>query len=59
MSTRVEIIPDDDAKADPEVPKDVLEKLGPSHIMLSKSGHMMYIRASHWERIKHKFQVIQ
>jgi hypothetical protein len=30
--------------------------LGPHDVLMSKVGHMMYVRASNWERIKHKFQ---
>lgn len=58
-STRVEVVPDSDAEAHPAIPKDVLEMLGPDDILMSKVGHMMYIRASHWERIKHYFNVLQ
>jgi hypothetical protein len=50
---RVEVVPDDDAEADPRIPKDVLEALGPDAVL--SSFHMMYIRASNWERIKHSF----
>lgn len=52
-SIRVEVVPDDDAQADPRIPKDVLEALGPDTVLSGMS--MMYIRASNWERIKHKF----
>ena len=54
--TRVEIVPDNDAEADPRIPKNVLENLGPGSLLISKVGHMMYIRASHWEKIKHQFK---
>jgi hypothetical protein len=59
LGTRVEVVPDDDASADLRIPKKVLEMLGPNNIMMSKFGHMMYVRASHWERIKHHFDVVQ
>jgi hypothetical protein len=52
FGTRVEVVPDDDAEAHPDIPKDVLEELGPETVLMSRVGHMMYIRASHWERIK-------
>jgi hypothetical protein len=50
---RVVIVPDDNADADPRIPKDILDTLG-QHEILTNS-HMMYIRASQWERIKHRF----
>ena len=52
-SIRVEVVPDDDALADPRIPKDVLEALGPDTVLSGR--HMMYIRAANWEKIKHKF----
>lgn len=52
---RVEVVPDDDAKAHPDIPKDVLEALGLGTVLMSRVGHMMYIRASNWERIKDRF----
>lgn len=54
---RVEVVADDDAAADPRIPKDVLAKLGPDDVMISKVGHMMYIRQSQWDKIKHHFPV--
>lgn len=54
-STRVEIVPDDDAEAQPDIPKAVLAALGTDEVLMSKTGHMMYLRASLWERIKHRF----
>jgi hypothetical protein len=52
---RVEVVPDKDAEADPRIPKDVLEALRPGDVLMSKVGHMMYVRATTWERIKHRF----
>ena len=52
---RVEVIPDDDADADPRIPKDVLAALGPKDVLMSFA--MMYIRRSNWECIKHSFPV--
>lgn len=52
---RVEVVPDENRLADPAIPKSVLEKLGPDDVLVSKVGHMMYVRAAHWERIKHHF----
>ena len=49
---RVEIVPDDDAAADPRIPKDVLEKLGPHEVLMGLN--MMYVRAALWERMKHR-----
>jgi hypothetical protein len=57
--TRVEVVPDNDAEADPRIPKNVLELLGPHDVLMSKVGHMMYVRASNWERIKHNFPLMQ
>jgi hypothetical protein len=54
---RVEVVPDNDADADPRIPKDVLEALGPDTV-LSGLG-MMYIRASNWERVKDHFPLRQ
>jgi hypothetical protein len=47
---RVEVVPDDDAEADPRIPKDVLESLGPDTVLAGIN--MMYIRAGNWARIK-------
>jgi hypothetical protein len=51
--TRVEVVPDNDADADPRIPKDVLVALGPDAVLTN--GHMMYIRAAKWERVKYYF----
>lgn len=58
FGTRVEVIPDDNDSADPRIPKDVLEALGPDTVLMSPTGSMMYIRAANWERIKHRFPVL-
>jgi hypothetical protein len=55
FGTRVEVVPDDDAQAHPDIPKDVLEMLGPNDVLMSRVGHMMYVRAANWERIKGRF----
>ena len=55
FGTRVEIVPDDDAQAHPDIPKDVLASLGPDTVLMSRGGHMMYIRAANWQHIKHRF----
>lgn len=52
---RVEIVPDDDAQADPLIPRDILAALGPNDILMAKTGHMMYVRASRWAQIEHAF----
>jgi hypothetical protein len=54
FGTRVEVVPDDDAQAHAEIPKDVLEALGADNVLMSRTGDMMYIRASNWEKIKHR-----
>lgn len=56
---RVEVVPDDDAAADPRIPKNVLEALGPDCVLISKVGHMMYVRQSKWDRMKHHFKDVQ
>lgn len=56
---RVEVVPDDDSQAHPDIPKDVLAELGSDTVLMSRVGHMMYIRASNWERIKHRFPARQ
>jgi hypothetical protein len=50
---RVEIVPDDNAAADPRVPKDVLEALGPHKVLMNFA--MMYVRQSCWDGMKHHF----
>jgi hypothetical protein len=55
MGVRVEVVPDDDSKAHPDIPKDVLEALGPNDVLMSRVGHMMYVRESNWEKLKHRF----
>lgn len=55
---RVEVVPDDDAAADPRIPKDVLEALKPGCVMISKVFHMMYVRQSHWDKIKYIFKEV-
>lgn len=54
-SVRVEVVPDNDAEAHPDIPKDVLAALRPDDVLMSRMGHMMYVRAATWERIKHRF----
>jgi hypothetical protein len=49
----VEVLPDDDRLADPRIPKDVLEQLGPDDVV--SNGFMMYVRASLWRRLKDRF----
>lgn len=58
-SVLVEVVADDDDAADPRIPKGVLEMLGPQDVLISKVGHMMYIRQAHWDRIKHHFKAQQ
>lgn len=53
---RVEIVPDDDAEAHPSIPNDVLENLKPDTALIG--FHMMYVRASLWEKMKVKFDGI-
>lgn len=53
LGIRVEVVHDDDAAADPRIPADVLEALGPDTVL--SNGKMIYIRAANWERIKHRF----
>ena len=50
---RVEVVPDDDVQAHPDIPKDVLEKLDQESVLMGL--RMMYVRASHWERLKKMF----
>jgi hypothetical protein len=50
---RVEVVPDNDADADPRIPKDVLANLDADSILMNSA--MMYIRASTWEWFKHHF----
>lgn len=57
-SVRVEVVPDDDAAANPQIPKDVLEALRRGDVLMSKVGHMMYVRAGTWEGIKHRFPLL-
>lgn len=52
---RVEVVPDENRLANADIPKDVLERLGPDDVLISKIGHMMYVRQSHWDKIKHNF----
>ncbi len=55
FGTRVEVVPDDDGKADPRIPKDVLAALEPDVVLVSPLGDMMYVRATNWDRMKHQF----
>jgi hypothetical protein len=50
---RVEVVHDDDAAADPLIPKDVLARLGPFDVLFGLN--MLYTRDANWERIKHRF----
>lgn len=54
-SVMVHVVSDDDANADPRIPKNVLERLGPDDVLIGKLARAMYIRQSHWDRIKHLF----
>jgi hypothetical protein len=51
---RVEVVPDDNAAADPRIPKNVLEKLDASCALMGPT--MMYVRQSVWDRMKHHFK---
>lgn len=56
-SVRVEVVPDDDALANPLIPRDVLAALGPDTVLMSKTGHMMYVRAAKWKLLKNKVSI--
>ena len=51
-SVRIEIVPDDDAKANPLIPKDVLAALDRNAVLVANTGHMMYVRESLWAKIE-------
>jgi len=53
VGLRVEVVPDDNAQADPRIPPDVLEALKPDSFLTN--GTMIYIRASLWDSVKHHF----
>ncbi len=55
FGTRVEVVPDDDALAHPDIPKDVLTELKPGVVLMAHFGHMMYVRASTWATMKDRF----
>lgn len=55
FGVRVEVVPDNDAEAHPDIPHEILDMLDQKTILMSNGGHMMYIRQSHWERVKHRF----
>lgn len=54
LGYRVEVVPDNDADADPRIPKDVLAKLGPDDVLMS--FRMCYVRASKWATMKPAFE---
>jgi len=47
---RVEVVPDDDAQADPRIPKDVLAALQPGIILTG--WNMLYVRQADWEGLR-------
>jgi hypothetical protein len=57
FGTRVEVVPDDNAEANPLIPKDVLAALGQNTVLAGLN--MMYVRASTWDRIKDGFAISQ
>jgi hypothetical protein len=50
---RVEVVPDNDADADPRIPNDVLANLAGDTVLMNAT--MMYVRATTWEQIKRRF----
>lgn len=50
---RVLVVPDDDAEAVKRYPPQVVEQLGDGDII--RGGDTFYMRASTWERVKHRF----
>lgn len=54
---RVEVVPDDDTKAHPDIPKDVLAALPADAVLMSATGRMMYVRAGTWERMERRFNL--
>lgn len=47
---RVELVADDDALADPRIPKSVLAELKQDMALIAPTGCMLYVRKSSWER---------
>lgn len=52
---RVEVVPDDDDRADPRVPTEVLRGLGTGNLLINDAGTLLYVRSSTWERMKKFF----
>jgi hypothetical protein len=53
IGIRVVVIPDDNAAADPRIPKSVIENLSQNQVLMGLN--MMYVRKSLWDRMKHAF----
>ena len=52
---QVIIVPDNNVDAR-NVPPGILAMLGPNDVLVSNDSLRMYVRASHWENMKRKFQ---
>ena len=57
QGVRVEVVPDKDEYADPRIPRDVLEALGPDSVLMNRT--MMYVRWSNWQKMKRFFPPAQ
>ena len=53
---RVVVVADNDAEADPRIPKDVLAALTPTTVLTN--GTMMYMRVSLWKKCRDYFPVL-
>jgi hypothetical protein len=56
-NTQVLVVPDDD-KDSKNYPPGILAMLGPNDVLMSNDSLRMYIRQSHWDKIKSSFKLV-
>jgi hypothetical protein len=56
---RVEVVPDDDVEAGAHYPPGILSMLGQDNVLMSHDSLRMYVRQSHWEKMKDSFKLME
>ena len=51
------VVPDDDKDAE-QYPPGILAMLGPDTVLMSNDSKRMYVRQSHWDKMKDSFKLV-
>lgn len=57
VGVQVIVVPDDD-KDSRHVPPGILAMLGPDTVLMSNDSMRMYVRHTHWEKMKDGFKLV-